>query len=122
MTNGNRFAIYLSSFHLVDLWCTGGDRGWILEGQSEDLELFDWGREERSWAQCFALYCQFVRTNKEPISHLSRRGWQAGGGERGLALHLSPAVGNLYGHLVQVGLALQGGVKGTAGLCQTRLQ
>ena len=41
MTNGNRFAIYLSSFHLVDLWWTGGDRGWILEGQSEDLELFD---------------------------------------------------------------------------------
>ena len=42
MTNGNRFAIYLSSFHLVDLWCKGGDRGWIPEGQSEDLELFDW--------------------------------------------------------------------------------
>ena len=42
MTNGNRFAIYLSSFHLVDLWSEGGDRGCILEGQSEDLELFDW--------------------------------------------------------------------------------
>ena len=50
MTNGNRFAIYLSSFHLVDLWCRGGDRGWILEGQSEDLELFDWGG--RGTAQC----------------------------------------------------------------------
>ena len=54
MTNGNRFAIYLSSFHLVDLWCKGGDRGWILEGQSEDLELFDWGGEQLS-AQCFVL-------------------------------------------------------------------
>ena len=72
-------------------------------------------------SQCFVGIVNLSEANKDQISHLSSRGRQAGGGERSLALHLSPAVRHLDGHLVQVSLAVQVGVQRSAGLCQTGL-
>ena len=57
MTNGNRFAIYLSSFHLVDLWCTGetgetGDGFWRV-----NLKIQSYLTEGKRTAQLSALLC-----------------------------------------------------------------
>ena len=54
--------------------------------------------------------------------HLSAGGSEAGHGEGRPAVHLSPGVGNLDGHPVQVDLTLQAAVQGPRSRCDRRLQ
>ena len=54
--------------------------------------------------------------------HLSAGGSEAGHGEGRPAVHLSPGVGNLNGHPVQVNLPLQAAVQGPRSRCDRRLK
>ena len=128
MTNVNRFAIYLRFFHPRDLWsegdqnlCQSSERfrgSCCCDGQTEAV-LSIIRATMNQLREKYFTGGKYLNTKN---IYLSRRGREAGRGEGQLAIHLRPGEGNLYGDLVQVSLAIQRLVQGSAGLGQTRLK